>query len=39
MVLPCGHDERQMYLYMKRGGRRKFCMACVLEAQPDADMP
>ena len=38
MVLPCGHHEACMYRYMHKGVRKKYCMACIVEAHPEAEI-
>ena len=38
MVLPCEHPEGCMYRYMVKGVRKKYCMGCVVEQFPDADI-
>jgi len=38
MVLECGHHEACMYRYIHRGIRKKYCMACVVENFPDAEI-
>lgn len=38
MALPCGHIEACMYRYMYKGIRRKYCMACILEKHPEAEI-
>jgi len=39
-LLPCGHHPGCMYRYREYPGNktRKFCMACVLEKFPEADI-
>lgn len=38
MVLPCEHHEACQYRYLKKGLRKKFCLACIVEKFPDCEL-
>lgn len=38
MVLPCEHSEGCMYRYRHKGITRKYCMACIVEKHPEAEI-
>ena len=37
-MLPCGHHEQCMYRYRHKGITRKYCLGCIVETFPDANL-
>ena len=37
-MLLCGHHEACMYRYLHKGIRKKYCLPCVIERFPDAEI-
>lgn len=38
MALLCGHPEECMYRYRHKGLSHKYCLACIVEKHPDAQI-
>jgi hypothetical protein len=37
-MLPCGHNEATMYRYRHRGITMKYCLGCIVEKHPEANI-
>ena len=37
-MLPCGHYEGCLYRYRYKGKTKKYCMSCIVEKHPDAEV-